>query len=424
MTQILALIDGNSFYCSCERVFDPSLEKRPVIVLSNNDGCAVARTKEAKALGIGMGAPFFQIRDLCRKENVAVFSSNYTLYGDMSARMNEIYRAFSPDIEIYSIDESFLDFTGFGGRDLAAYALELRTMVWQWTGIPTCVGLGPTKTLAKLANWQAKHSPEMNGVCDFTDPQIRTKAMALIPAGEVWGIGRASAAKLDKIGVKTASELAALDHHLARQIMTVVGERIVFELRGQACIALEHVAPQRKGCAVTRSFSSRVTTLEAMLEAVSAHAVRLGEKLRRHGLGTDFVTVFFHTSPHDAGPHHSAQRTVTLSEATNDSLELMKAARAGARAIWKDGHRYSKAGLMTVDLVPVGASQRPLFDPIDHERSARLMGALDAVNAKYGRGALIPATIGIKQSWSTKFDMRSPRYTTRIDELPTVSARP
>ena len=235
-------------------------------------------------------------------------------------------------------------------------------------------------------------------------------------------MSRASAAKLEAVGVRTAGDLATFDHQRARQAITVVGERIVFELRGEGCLALEHVAPQRKGCAVTRSFSGRVTDLPVMLEAVSAHAVRLGEKLRRHGLGTDFVTVFFHTSPHDTGPSRSVQHTVTLPEATNDSLELIKAAKAGAQRIWRDGYRYSKAGLMTVDLVPVESAQRALFDGFDRQRSARLMTALDAVNAKFGRGALIPASAGIERSWSTKFDLRSPRYTTRFDELPFASA--
>lgn len=419
---LFALIDGNSFYCSCERVFDPKLAGRAVIVLSNNDGCAVARTAEAKALGIKMGAPFFQIRELCHTNEVAVFSSNYTLYGDMSARMNEVYRTFSPEIEVYSIDESFLDFSGFGGRDLTVYAQELRSTVGQWTGIPTCIGIGPTKTLAKLANWTAKHDPALNAVCDFSNAETRAAIMPRIPVGEVWGIGRASAAKCAAIGVNTSADLAALDHNRARQLMTVVGERIVFELRGQSCLALEQVAPQRKGCAVTRSFSGRVDDKDTMLEAVSAHAMRLGEKLRRHGLATDFVTVFFHTSTHDSGPQHAAQKSVTLPEATNDSLALIAAARAGVRAVWREGFRYSKVGIMTVDLVPLDHAPKPLFDGKDREKSARLMGALDAVNAKFGRGALIAAAAGIERPWSTKFEMRSPRYTTRVDELPVVLA--
>ena len=419
---VFALIDGNSFYCSCERVFDPRLSTRPVIVLSNNDGCAVARTAEAKALGIKMGAPYFQIKDLCRKNNVAVFSSNYTLYGDMSARMNEIYRAFSPEIEIYSIDESFLDLNGFGHRDLAQYGQELRGTVRQWTGIPTCVGIGPTKTLAKLANWTAKHHAELNGVCDFSNADVRAAIMPKIPVGEVWGIGRASRAKLEAIGVNTADDLASLDREQGRKLMTVVGERIISELRGQSCLALEQVAPQRKGCAVTRCFSGRVDDLDTMLESITTHATRLGEKLRHHGLATDFVTVFFHTSTHDRGAQYAAQKTVTLPEATNDTLALVAAARAGIRSAWRQGFRYSKCGIMTVDLVPIADVQRPLFDQFDRKKSGRLMDALDSVNAKFGRGTLVPAAMVLSRPWSTKFEMRSPRYTTSIDELPKASA--
>ncbi|WP_352892875.1 Y-family DNA polymerase [Mesorhizobium sp. M0984] len=209
--RVYALIDGNSFYCSCERAFAPALNGRPVIVLSNNDGCAVARTPEAKALGIAMGAPFFKIRDLCRKNQVAVFSSNYTLYGDMSRRMNEIYHQFAPEVEVYSIDESFLDITGLGGGNYVAYGQQLRQTVRTWTGIPTCVGIGPTKTLAKLANRTAKNHPELNGVCDFSDRATREKYLPATPVGELWGVGAASAAKLKAIGVETVGQLRALE---------------------------------------------------------------------------------------------------------------------------------------------------------------------------------------------------------------------
>lgn len=420
---VFALVDGNSFYCSCERVFDPRLVGRPVIVLSNNDGCAVARTPEAKALGIRMGHPFFLIRDLCRDHGVAVLSSNYTLYGDLSARMNEVYGLFSPHVEVYSIDESFLDLSGMGGRDLAAHARELRATVRQWTGIPTCVGLGPTKVLAKLANWLAKHAPELGGVCDLTDPPRRLEAMARIPVAEVWGVGPASVAKLDGIGCRTAADLAGLDHALARRLLTVVGERIVYELQGLPCLELEEVAPQRKGCAVTRMFSRRVDDLPTMLEAVAAHTTRLAEKLRHHGLATDVLTVFFHTSTHDQGPQHGAQRTVHLIEATNDTLALLSAARAAVEAIWREGFRYSKAGVMGVGLIRAEEAQRPLFGALDRERSARLIGALDAVNARWGRGTLVPAAAGLKRPWATRFERRSPRYTTRLDELPVARAR-
>jgi DNA polymerase V len=418
----LALIDGNSFYCSCERVFDPRLEKRPVIVLSNNDGCAVARTAEAKALGIKMGQPMFQIRDLCRANKVAVFSSNYALYGDMSRRMNQIYQGFSADIEIYSIDESFLDVTHLAPKDRTAWASDLRATTRQWTGIPCCVGIGPTKTLAKLANKAAKKLPA--GVLDLSNEQVRREVMATVPIGDVWGIGRASQAKLYQLGIEYAGQVAAMDPKLARQLMTVVGERIIHELNGRSAIALEAVPPQRKGCAVTRSFGERVTLKSQMEQAVAGYATRLAEKLRRHGLATDHVTVFMHTSPFADDPQRSVSMTIDIPEATNDSLALIKAARRAVDALWKPGFRYSKAGIITQDLVPPAERQVALFDNLDHERAARVMAAMDEANRRWGRATVVPAaTMGgpaKPQTFTTKFEMRSPRYTTRWDELPTV----
>ncbi|WP_092423235.1 Y-family DNA polymerase [Devosia crocina] len=416
----IALIDGNSFYCSCERVFDPKLERRPVIVLSNNDGCAVARTAEAKALGIGMGAPFFKIKDICRSGNVAVFSSNYALYGDISRRMNSVYQGFSPDIEIYSIDESFLDVEHLPLKDRTAWASDLRATTRQWTGIPCCVGIGPTKTLAKLANKAAKKLP--SGVLDLSDEKVCAEVMATFPIGNVWGIGRASQEKLAHLGIEYAGQVAAMDPKLARQLMTVVGERIIHELNGRAVIALEAVAPQRKGCAVTRSFGQRVTSKIEMEQAVAGYATRLGEKLRRHGLATDHVTVFMHTSPFADDPQRSVSITVDIVVATNDSLQFIKAARRAVDGLWRDGFRYSKAGIIAQDLVPPAERQRALFDAIDYDKAAKVMAAMDEANRRWGRATVVPAaTMGAKkkqQTFTTKFEMRSPRFTTRWAELP------
>ncbi|MBD8906056.1 Y-family DNA polymerase [Methylorubrum zatmanii] len=429
MSRAIALIDGNSFYCSCERVFDPKLAGKPVIVLSNNDGCAIARTAEAKALGIKMGAPYFQIRDMCRAEGVRVFSSNYTLYGDMSARTNAVYRDFARDVEIYSIDESFLDLSDVRERDRFALAQDLRATVRAWTGIPTCVGLGPTKTLAKLANHIAKTVPDLGGVCDLTDPVQYDHWLCRIHVGELWGIGRASLAKLEAMGVDSVADLRDLDPRPVRKALTVVGERMIHELRGLSCLPLELVPARRKGCAVTRSFSGRVTDRETLEEAVAAHAARLGEKLRRDGLGTDQVTVFYHTSEHDRGePMRSVSTVVSLPEATSDSLALIKAATHGVAKTWREPGqvpwRYSKAGVITTDLVPLAESPRALIGRLDRERSGPLMAALDACNARWGRGAVVPARAGLttKRDWNTKFEMRTPRYTTQVSDLPVACA--
>jgi DNA polymerase V len=424
-TRSYALSDGNSFYCSCERVFDPKLARVPVIVLSNNDGCAIARTQEAKDLGIRMGEPWFKIRQLCRSQGVRVYSSNYALYGDMSARVNEVYRRFSPRIEIYSIDESFVDLSDVRESEREELARDMRETVRQWTGIPTCVGIGPTRTLSKLANHIAKKHPDLGGVCDLTDEDERAAWLVRVPMQEIWGVGPATARKLEEIGCDSVADVRDLDPRSVRKRLTVVGERLVYELRGIACLDLETVAPTRKGCAVTRSFSDRVEDLPTMQQAVATHATRLGEKLRAEGLGTDHLTVFFHTSEHDRDrPQRSVSTAVTLPEASNDSLVLVKAAAFGVRRAWRDGYRWSKAGIITTDLVPLGTSQRALIGGFDRERGGALMEAMDACNRRFGRGSVVPASAGLEKerSWSTKFEMRSPRYTTRLDELPVVRA--
>ncbi|MCJ2079070.1 Y-family DNA polymerase [Methylobacterium sp. E-016] len=425
----IALIDGNSFYCSCERVFDPKLSGVPVIVLSNNDGCAIARTAEAKALGIRMGEPWFKIREMCRMKGVRVFSSNYTLYGDMSARANAVYRDFSSMVEIYSIDESFLDLSDVRADRRVALARDLRATVRAWTGIPTCVGIGPTKTLAKLANHIAKRIAPLDGVCDLTDPAEYDHWLCRIPAGEVWGIGRASLAKLEAMGVDSVADLADLDPRPVRKALTVVGERIIHELRGLSCLPLGALPAQRKGCAVTRSFSTRIEDRATLEQAVSAHATRLGEKLRREGLATNHVSVFYHTSEHDRGaPMRSVSTTVTLPEATNDTLALIKAARLGVARTWREPGdrpwRFSKAGIVITDLMLLDASPRALIGQLDRARSGPLMAAIDACNARFGRGSVVPARAGLveRRTWSTKFEMRTPRYTTQVGELPIAVA--
>lgn len=421
--RVYALIDGNSFYCSCERVFQPKLTGKPVIVLSNNDGCAVARTPEAKALGIAMGAPYFKIRDLCQKNGVAVFSSNYTLYGDMSRRMNEIYHRFAPEVEVYSIDESFLDITGQGQGDYTSYAQTLRRTVLMWTGIPTCVGIGPTKTLAKLANRTAKNHPELAGVCDFSDPMVRERYLPETPAGELWGVGKATTAKLAAIGVTTVGAIRSMDPKRARQLLTVVGERMVLELQGQACMSLESLPPGRKGIAVTRSFGRPVTTLVEMQQAVAAYATRAAEKLRKHKMCAVQGFVFMHTNAFNGDKWSHTGKAVEFLEPTDDTHELVTAATRAAAAAWRDGFQYAKAGLMLTELTPVTMVQTSLLATIDRDERRRLNDAMDAVNRRFGRNTLVPAAMGLRRSWSTKFERKSPSYTTMWSELPRVASR-
>lgn len=417
--RVFALSDGNSFYCSCERVFDPSLQNVPVIVLSNNDGCAVAMTPEAKALGVTMGDPWFQIRDLCKAKGIAARSSNYVLYGDMSRRMNDVYQTYADDIEVYSIDESFLDFTGMA--DPAGRAREMRRTVRRWTGIPTCVGLGPTRVLAKSANHLAKKRPEFEGVCDLSSAEARDRLLPLLAIKDVWGVGRASVAKLEAVGVHTAADLRALDPRVARSLMTVTGERLVRELNGVLCSDLELTPPVRKGIAVTRSFGQVVTTLPAMLQATAFYATRAGEKLRRHGVLASHIRVFMHTSRFAEGPARSVSGLARMREPTSDTLELVRAASEATVRIWASGYRYAKAGVILDDLVTTGGAPRALIERADPRRE-ELMSAMDAVNRRFGRGALFPARAGIRRDWTLKADMKSPAYTTRLSETPVVRA--
>ncbi len=419
MSRVYALSDGNCFYCSCERLFDPSLEGRPVIVLSNNDGCAVARTPEAKALGIRMGDPYFKIRDFCQANGVVARSSNYVLYGDISARINAVYDHFSDRVEVYSIDESFLDFTGH--PDPVAHARAMRTQVRTWTGIPTCVGLGPTRVLAKLANHVAKKFAEFGGVCDLTDPVTLERMLAQVAVADVWGVGRASAAKLTQAGVMTAADLRALDARSARSLLTVVGERLVRELNGIVCADLELLPPMRKGIAVTRSFGQAVTTLAAMLEATTSYASRAGEKLRRHGVVASDMTVFMHTGRFANGPARSVSGVAHMREPTSDTIELVRGAAQVTRRLWAEGYRYAKAGVMMDDLIPPERAPRALIDPIDPRR-ADLMTAFDGVNQRFGRGSIFLASTGARKAWAVKADMKSPAYTTRLAEVPIAFA--
>lgn len=422
MTAPVALIDCNNYYVSCERAFDSRLLGVPVIVLSNNDGCAIARSAEAKALGIWMGDPIHLIRDTVRKHGVRVLSSNYTLYGDMQRRVVAAVEAFARDFEIYSIDEIFLDLAGFEDRDLTAHAQALRDQVQRWTTIPTCVGIGSTKTLAKLANAVAKKNPLFEGVADLRDDATRTWVLDRFSVEDVWGVGRATAGKLAALGVTTAGRLRDMPMKQARAVGTVMLERLVAELRGVPSGAIETIEPQRKGMAVTRSFGVPVSDFDTLMGAVAQYATRAGEKLRSHGLAAARLTVFFHTNRHKPDrPQYAASRTMTLHPTTSDTLELIAAARRGVESGWRDGYAFTKAGVMLDDLIGVELRPRTLFEG-DREKRERLMGALDSINGRFGRFTVIAGVQGFEREWRARADMKSPAYTTRIAEVPVVRA--
>lgn len=423
MPRSIALIDGNNFYVSCERVFAPRLEGRPVVVLSNNDGCVVSRSDEAKAIGIKMGVPYFQVRQFEKSHGLVWLSSNYALYGDMSARMMRILAHFAPEQEVYSIDECFLDFTGVH-VDTITHGREIRAQVRHFIGVNTCVGFGASKTLAKLANHVAKKQKQYGGVFDWSalSANERDAKMAALEVGEVWGVGRKINAHLAGIGIKTVLDLRQADPATIRRRFSVVMERTVVELNGVACIDLEESAPRKEQILCSRSFGRPVTTLPELKEAVLSYITRAAERMREQGSACGQVTVFIHTNFFKEGAgQYSRTAQVNLSVASDDTRRLAAAAVHVLQRIYKPGYDYKKAGVMLTGLQPAAAVQDDLFSGYDRVRSARLMGTLDRINSEYGMGTVTFAGAGIRKPWRMLTDNRSPRYTTRWDELATVA---
>lgn len=390
-------------------------------MLSNNDGCVIARTNEAKDLGIKMGEPWHLIVKKPELKSVAWKSSNYVLYGDMSRRMFDVLASAVPRVEPYSIDEMFLDYEGLP-VDLVALSTELRARVRRIAKIPTCIGIGPTKTIAKLANKAAKADRNGSGVVDFSSVEARETAYLSIPIGDVWGMGRASVGKLNKLGVDNVAAFVALDHEFVREMLTVTGQRTHAELRGISCMAFSDAPQSRKSIACTRSFGRSVTSWPEMREAVTAYATRAAEKLRRFGLKAGAMQVFMRTNEHNGDPWYSNQATFEV-EPTADSLALISSATRAAHGLWREGFRYAKAGIVLVDLykldeLPVA----DLFASRDPERSKALMGALDAINGRFGRETVRPGGLTGKGGWSMRRGNLSPCYTTRIDDILSVKA--
>ena len=420
-TQRVALVDVNNFYASCERLFNPRLEGHPVVVLSNNDGCIIARSQEAKDLGIPMGAVVHMVKDALRRQRVRVYSSNYALYGDMSARVVSVLKRFTPYLEVYSIDESFLDLTGFA--DPAAYGHDIRDTVLRWTGLPVSVGIGATKTLAKVANRTAKKNPGLDGV--FVMPDDPDKVLGILKAGDVWGIGSRLAARLKTFGIVTALDLKRADPKFIRARFSVVVERTVLELRGTPCLALEMTVPPQKGIMVSRGFGRRVTDYGHIEAAVATYASRAAEKLRRQGLAANKLTVSLRTSPFDTTQERYANAaSFVFPEATIDTAEMIRAACRCLKKIYKPGLAYQKAGVFMDALEDARLAQRSLFPMpgTNRARTRALMRAVDRLNGAWGRDIVRFAATGVQRPWAMKQGHKSPCYTTRWQELKQVQS--
>lgn len=419
---VFALVDCNNFYASCEKLFRPDLKHTPVVVLSNNDGCVVARSKEVKALGLKMGVPMFQIKDEIRKYGIVCFSSNYALYADLSNRVMTILEEEAPRVEVYSIDEAFMDLTGVDHvTNLLAFGKQVKAKVDKWTGITVGIGIAPTKTLAKLANHAAKKYPATGSVVDLMDPDRQKRLLALVDVGDVWGVGRRTTAKLKARGIHTALDLANADAKAMRSEFSVVLERTIRELNGVSCLDLECVRPTKQQIICSRSFGHKVTEKQELREAIAKYTTRAAEKLRGEKRLCRAVSVFIRTSPHIKNePFYSKTLSVELPNPTDDTRDLLEVTNVIFRRIWRAGYRYMKAGVMLADFYEHGVFQQDLFR-VDNSKvnSKALMAVVDSINQS-GLGNVFFASQGVSPQWSMKRDHLSPAYTTKWEDLPNV----
>ena len=416
----IALVDCNSFYVSCERLFNPSIIKKPVIVLSSNDGCVISRSTEAKALGIKMGEPYFKVEKIIKKNDVKVFSSNYSLYGDISRRVMKTLKQFSPQMEIYSIDEAFLNLSSIRDENLFEHGNKIRKTVLKWTGIPTSIGIATTKTLSKAANHIAKK--EQSGIVNLINTKQIDQILKEIEINEVWGVGRQLTKFYIKNGIHTAYQLKNMHNNWIKKNTNVLGSRTAMELKGIPCVSLEEHQEKRKNCCVSRSFGRKVTKLEELSESVTTHCLNAAEKIRSDNQTTKRITVFIRTSPFQKDKNYYANsKDIDLPVRTNDSIELVKQALIALQYIYRKGYKYQKAGIIFSGLNEVDIYKKNLFSSINsEEKRKRLMKAIDYTNIKYGRHALSIAQAGLRKKWNIKRQHSSKIDTACFDFLPTI----
>ena len=421
MNRSIALVDCNNFYVSCERVFNPKLKNKPVVVLSNNDGCAVARSEEAKALGVKMGEPWFQFKRLAEKHNIIICSSNYALYADMSDRVMSVLSKFSPNQEIYSIDECFLDLTGFCKDDLATYAKKICRCIQQQTGVPVCIGIGASKTLAKLANYIAKKNLAFQGVCNFNAMVIQeqNKWLHKIKIEKIWGIGKQLLPKLQQIGIYNINDLKNINPRILDLKFSISLKRTIYELNNIVCFKLEGTTTKKKQITCSRSFGLLITSFKSLEQSIALYVTRAAEKLRRQNSYTRSIHIYICTSPFNKKEsYYENSITIPLPEQTDNTLTLIQFSLFGLRKIYRNGYKYQKAGVILSKIVSSKKYQPDLFSKKEKRRkSNNLMATLDQINTLMGKKILIIAAEGITQPWKMRQNNMSPRYTTNWNDL-------
>jgi len=419
-TKKIALIDCNSFYVSCERLFNPKIRNKPVVVLSSNDGCIISRSTEAKALGIKMGEPYFKAKDIIVKNNVHVFSSNYSLYGDLSRRVMRTLKRFNSEIEIYSIDEAFLDLSNFSDNEIEHVGKEIRSIVLQWTGIPTSIGIAKTKTLSKIANHIAKKTK--SGIVSLIGIKDIDPILEKVEVNDIWGVGKQLTKFFIKNGINNAKQLKNISNTWIKKNSNVLSSRTAMELRGISCIDLETTSSKRKSCVVSRSFAKKVEKLQELQESITGYCLNAAEKIRSESLIAKSITVFIRTSPfQNQFAYYSNSKTIDLPMATDNSIEIVKTALTGLKDIFKNGYRYQKAGIMLSGLSDLQGSKN-LFSSLKDDKIKNLMKTIDNTNYKFGRSTLSLASAGINKKWNIKRQHYSKIDTSDFNCLPTIKA--
>ena len=419
-TKKIALIDCNSFYVSCERLFNPKIRNKPVVVLSSNDGCIISRSTEAKALGIKMGEPYFKAKDIIVKNNVHVFSSNYSLYGDLSRRVMRTLKRFNSEIEIYSIDEAFLDLSNFPDNEIEHVGKEIRSIVLQWTGIPTSIGIAKTKTLSKIANHIAKKTK--SGIVSLIGIKDIDPILEKVEVNDIWGVGKQLTKFFIKNGINNAKQLKNISNTWIKKNSNVLSSRTAMELRGISCIDLETTSSKRKSCIVSRSFAKKVEKLQELQESITGYCLNAAEKIRSESLIAKSITVFIRTSPfQNQFAYYSNSKTIDLPMATDNSIEIVKTALTGLKDIFKNGYRYQKAGIMLSSLSDLQGSKN-LFSSLKDDKIKNLMKTIDNTNYKFGRSTLSLASAGINKKWNIKRQHYSKIDTSDFNYLPTIKA--